>query len=70
MFRAFGGTVETKDDVRKRLLTPISDEEAAAIVKLVTREELEAALQEVDRELRPLENYARNPAYNPSARYN
>lgn len=41
----------SKEEARKRLLRPLTDEEASAI-KLVTPEQIEAVLRVMDRELR------------------
>lgn len=59
-----------KEEARKRLLEPLRDEDAAKRVVPVTAEQIEAALRAAERELRPLETYARTPVHSPLVRYN
>lgn len=63
-----GGAVD-KDAARKRLLEPLTDEEAERRIVPVTPEQIEAALRAAERELRPLETYARTPVHSPLVRY-
>jgi len=63
-----GGAVD-KEAARKRLLEPLTDEQAAREVVLVTRDQIDNVLRAAEQELRLLETYARTPIHNPAVRY-
>lgn len=59
---------EAKAEARRRLLTPLSDEEAKAL-RLITREEIEAVLRQADAELRAIERTNMGRCSWPQGRY-
>jgi len=58
-----------KKSARKRILEPISDEQAERELRLVTSDQIENALREARRDFQQVETYARSSGRNPAVRY-